>query len=174
MKQRVRSVVFVAAFLLLAGVIVGYGHPTLLPAARAQDAVPAPAVIRPAKAADRKAAIASIQAQLKAFQKDDFATAIRYQSRGLKAHFPSADAFRHMMQTNYPAFLNFKSASYGQAGTPDNGQHVLLTVSLLELGGVKVQALYILVREGKTYKVDGVQGGVVPGPTPDAGPSRET
>ena len=31
------------------------------------------------------------------------------------------DGFRHMMLTNYPAFINFNSATFGAAGTPDKG-----------------------------------------------------
>ena len=150
--------------------ILRHGHTALIAPARAQDA--SPDVVRPAKAADRKAAIASIQAQLKAFQKNDFVTAVRYQSSGLQAHFGSVTTFQHMMETNYPAFLNFKSATFGPAATPDKGQTLVIPVTLLEGGGVKVQALYEMVREGKTYKVNGVQGGAAP--APEATPSQET
>ena len=170
MNKSCLQVVFVGAFLLFAAAILWHGHPALIAPARAQDA--ATGVVRPAKAADRQAAIASIQAQLKAFQKDDFVTAVRYQSSGLKTHFGSVRRFQHMMQTNYPAFLNFKSATFGPAGTPDKGQTLVIPVTLLEGGGVKVQALYFMVREGKTYKVNGVQGGMAP--APDATPSQET
>ena len=152
--------------------ILWHGHPTLIAPVRAQDAAPASGDIHPAKAADRRAAIASIQAQLKAFQKNDFVGAVRYQSSDLQAHFGSVATFQHMMETNYPAFLHFRSAAYGPAGTPDRGLNIVIPVTLLEGGGVKVQAIYFMVREGKTYKVNGVQGGAAP--APDATPSQET
>jgi len=153
-----------AAFLLLF---------PLMPSARAQDSSPLGISLHPARAADRAAAITSIQAQLKAFQRDNYQKAVQYQSSGLKRNFPSVADFRRMMQTQYPAFINFKSASFGAAQTPDNGRHLLIPVSLSEGNGVTVRAFYIMVREGKAYKVDGVEGGTAPPPDADPGDSLE-
>ena len=172
MKQSCLQVAFVGVFLLIAAMIVGHGRPVILSSARAQGA--ASDGMRPAKPADRTAALASIRSQLNAFQKSDFPTAVRYQSSELQAHFGSVAAFQHMMQTHYPAFLTFKSFSFGPVETADTGQHLLVPVTLVEGNGIKLPALYLMVREGKTYKVDGVQGGMAPEPDPGSRPSQET
>ena len=118
-----------------------------------------PSIHRPAKAADRTAAIASIQIQLKAFARDDYQTASLYQSTDLKRNFPSVEAFRSMMQRAYPEFAHYKAAQFGKAQSDASGQHLAILVTLTGQDGVTVHAIYMMVREGKVYHVSGVAGG---------------
>ncbi len=123
----------------------------------AQDISTAP--LRPAKAAERQAAIASIQAQLKAFARDDYKTAATYQSAELKKNFVSPDAFRTMMVRVYPEFAHFKSVQFGPARCDLSGVHLAIPASVTGQDGVTVRAFYILLRENKIYRIEGVQGG---------------
>jgi len=125
--------------------------------ALAQDLPSLP--LRPAKAMERKAAILSIQTQLKAFARDDYKTAMLYQSAGLRKNFASPDAFRTMMVRIYPEFAHYKRIQFGAAQADTHGAHIALQAVVTGQDGVTVHAIYLLVREGKTYRIEGVQGG---------------
>jgi len=116
--------------------------------------------LRPAKAAERQAAILSIQTQLNAFARDDYKTAIIYQSAGLKKNFATPDAFRTMIVRAYPEFAHFKSVQFGAARADTTGNHLAIPVAVTGRDGITVRALYFLVRENKTYRIEGVHGGV--------------
>ena len=126
-------------------------------AAVAQD--PSSVEMRPAKAADRTAAISSIQAQLKAFGRDDYKTAVTYQSAGLKKSFPSTEAFRAMMTRTYPEFAHYKAVTFGLAESDGTGTHLAILAAVTGQDGVKVRVVYMMVREAKVYRVEGVEGG---------------
>ena len=130
---------------------------SVAPPARAQDLDAAP--MRAAKPAERLAAINSISAQLKAFRKDDYKMAATYQSAGLRHNFASTDAFRTMMVRTYPEFAHFKSVQFGPAKSDATGAHLAIQASVTGQDGVTVRAVYLMVREGKTYHVEGVAGG---------------
>lgn len=131
---------------------------TLSAAASAQ----APKLSRPAKAAERQAAISSIQAQLKAFGRGDYKGAIAYQSSNLKKNFSSPQAFRAMILHAYPQFAHSKRAAFGPAQADQSGAHLAISTAVTGIDGVTVHAVYLMVREGKVYRVDGVAGGAVP------------
>ncbi len=139
-------------------------------AALAQESLPAK--MHPAKATDRAAAISSIQAQLKAFGRDDYKTAVTYQSAGLKRNFPSTEAFRAMMVRTYPEFAHFKAVTFGPAQSDATGTHLAIIASITGRDGVKVRAVYLMVREAKVYRVEGVAGGAQM-PMEDNGPSKD-
>lgn len=121
----------------------------------------APAVkVRAAKAAERASAIASIQGQLKAFDRNDYKTAITFQSAGLRRNFASPAAFAAMIMQAYPQFAHSKSITFGPAQCDPAGLHLALPATVIGKDGVTVHALYLLVREGKTYHVEGVGGGM--------------
>src|SRR5262245_63802538 len=63
---------------------------------RREKPAPPPPVRRPATEEERQAAIRSIQAQLDAFRKDDYARAALYQSAALRQQFDSLAEFRYM------------------------------------------------------------------------------
>ncbi len=115
--------------------------------------------LRPAKPDVRRAAVAAIQAQLQAFARGDYQTAIKYQSMGLKQNFGSPDAFRQMMEGTYPEFAHYKKVIFGTIRSDISGQRVLVPVSLTGQDGVSIRAAYLMVREGKAYRVQGVVGG---------------
>ena len=115
---------------------------------------------RAAKPAERASAIASVQRQLKAFDKDDYKTAVTYQSAGLRRNFSSPAAFRAMITQAYPQFAHSKSAAFGPAQCDAAGTHMILPATVTGKDGVTVHAVYLLVREGKVYHVEGVSGGM--------------
>ena len=123
---------------------------------------PPAARLRPAKAAERTAAIGSIQAQLKAFNRDDYKTAVTFQSDGLKNTFPSTEAFRAMMQRSYPEFAHSKAVTFGPARCDAPGTHLFILATITGQDGVTVRAAYAMVREGKSYHVESVFGGGAP------------
>jgi len=134
----------------------------------------APFLARPAKAADRTAAISAIQAQLKAFGRGDYKTAIGYQSSGLKKNFASPDQFRAMMTHAYPEFAHSKRVIFGPAQADAAGAHLAIPTAVTGTDGITVHAVYLMVREGKSYKVEGVAGGAISPPSEaDSGPSRD-
>ncbi len=141
----------------------------LLTAAVAANAQ-TPDLSRPAKAAERTAAISAIQAQLRAFGRDDYKTAITYQSSGLKKNFASPLQFRAMIVQVYPEFAHFKHVAFGPAQTDAAGAHLAIPTAVTGLDGITVHAIYLMVREGKVYRVDGVAGGAIAPPSDD-GPS---
>lgn len=142
-----RLLVPVAAFSALAVIASAFGQ------------APPPAKMRPAKPAERQGAINSIQAQLKAFGRGDYKAAVTYQSAGLKKSFPSADAFRAMMVRTYPEFAHYKAVTFGPAQSDPTGTHVAILASITGQDGVLVKAVYLMVREAKIYRVEGVAGG---------------
>jgi hypothetical protein len=164
--QRALSTVFVALMLVLAGTVVWRFRASAAPIPRYAQAQQETSSLRPAKPAERKAAIASITAQLKAFARDDYKTAITYQSAGLKRNFASPDQFRAMMLTHYPAFAHNKAIRFGPAQSSPTGQHVTVPVIVTGPNGVQARALYVMVLEGKIYRVEGVLGGGAAPPMP--------
>ncbi len=140
---------------------------TLPLAAGAQAAA---AKVRAAKPAERASAIASVQSQLKAFDRDDYKSAVTYQSAGLRRSFGSPAQFRAMITQAYPQFAHSKSITFGPAQCDPAGVHLTLPATVTGKDGVTVHALYLLVREGKMYHVEGVGGGMPvlpPSDTPD-------
>lgn len=109
--------------------------------------------------AERKAAIASIEAQLKAFKADDYTTAMKYQSSALKENFETADAFKRAIKQGYPQFARYKSASFGLATCDEKGDRLAIQVTLTGEDNVTIRAVYLMLREKGEYKVDGVHGG---------------
>ena len=134
----------------------------------------APNLVRPAKAAERAAALNAIQAQLKAFGRGDYKTAITYQSSGLKKSFQSPGQFRAMIMQAYPEFAHSKRVVFGPAEADAAGAHLAVPAAVTGQDGVTVRAVYLMVREGKAYRVDGVVGGSVAPPAEDNSlPSRD-
>ena len=119
----------------------------------------APLVWKPATAAQRTAAAASIRAQLEAFKRNDWAKAATYQSQGLRRNFGTIAQFRAVIETNYPQFANYKSVAFLQARAL--GDVVQIQTRLVGKDGVKLNAIYLMKKENGIYRVEGVQGGGV-------------
>lgn len=126
-----------------------------------------PGELRPATPQEKEAAVASIQAQLDAFHSDDFGKAATYQSTGLRTNFPSLDAFRTMMKSRYPDFINYRAVEFGDAQANASGDTVTVPVTLKALDGIALHAVYTMVREEGQYRVSGVEGGRRAAPAPE-------
>lgn len=113
---------------------------------------------RAATLQERKAATASIVAQLKACKRNDFQRAMFYQSSVLRRRFGSANAFRQMIQT-YPQFARYRSVRFGKSRADAKGQVLQIEVDLTGMDNVRAKALYLMVLENKIYRVGGVDGG---------------
>lgn len=160
-RSRLASVVFVLVCFAVGGTVLHHFQgPLIRPAsAQAADELDPSVGLRAAKPEVRRAAIAAIQAQLTAFAKGDYTAAIKYQSAGLKQNFGSPDAFRQMMEGTYPEFAHYRKVVFGTVKSDISGQRVLVPVTLTGQDGVSVRAAYLMVREGKAYRVQGVAGG---------------
>lgn len=156
---------------LLSAAMFAVAATGLLAVPLAAGAQTAAAKVRAAKPAERASAIASVQSQLKAFDRNDYKTAITFQSVGLRRNFASPGEFQAMITQAYPQFAHSKSITFGPAQCDPAGIHLALPATVVGKDGVTVHALYLLVREGKTYHVEGVGGGMrtlPPSDTPDA------
>ncbi len=114
---------------------------------------------KPAPGAQRAAAAASIRAQLEAFKRDDWEKAATYQSEALRRNFRTTAQFRAIIENNYPQFANYKSVAFDAARAL--GNQVEMQVRLTGQDGIKVRAVYLMVKERGAYRVAGVQGGGV-------------
>ncbi len=160
-RSRLMSVVFVLVCFAVGGTVLHHFQGPLIRSASAQatDEADPSLGLRPAKADVRRAAVAAIQAQLQAFARGDYQAAMKYQSAGLKQNFPSPDAFRQMMEGAYPEFAHYKRVKFGVVKSDVSAQRVLVPVDLTGQDGTTVRAAYLMVREGKAYRVQGVVGG---------------
>lgn len=120
--------------------------------------------VRPAYDAEKLAAWRCIKGQLEAFKKDDYATAVKFQSSSLRSMFPNTTQFRNMIRSNYPQFAHYKSLALGHAICDKDGSHLSIAASLNGADGKHVDAIYDLVREDDSYHVAGVSGGGVQQP----------
>lgn len=134
------------------------------PARPTPKTAPTKPTSRPATTKERQAAAQSIRAQLEAFKRDDYATAVRYQSAALKRNFPSVAAFRQMMRATYPQFAAYKSVQFLEARANPKGDHLQMLISLTGTDGTSLRAVYLMVLESKNWRVEGVLGGATQAP----------
>ena len=127
---------------------------------------------RDATPEERRAAIASIRGQLDAFRRDDYEKAAFYQSSSLRSLFPSPGAFRRMITTRYPQFARYKTVEFGRARADKEGSYVSVRARLTGRDGVAMRAMYMMVREGEEYRVEGVIGGGLASPEPRNEPTH--
>lgn len=132
--------------------------------AQAASKPPAPPqkVLRPrvATKAERMATQKTIAAQLRAFGAGNWTEAVKFQSEALKVNFPTPMAFGQMITQTYPAFVNPKKVTYGDAvsfaGT------IRFEVFLSGQDGSTTKATYTLVKEDGNYRIASVMGGMAP------------
>jgi hypothetical protein len=168
LKLRILQILFVAVALLCAAAMIHRSQAHLLVASQAQQTHIAD--VHPASIAQRKAVIASVQAQLLACRQGDFKTALKYRSRMLAIQFPSGAAFQHMLKSHYPAFLHFQSVAFGQVEEVTSRRMMYVPLRLQLPHASPVNAVYEMTYEDGMYKVAGVEGGVTfpKTPTPSA------
>ena len=155
------------AFLLALGLaVVGPSPFAAAPSVRAAQELPVPPGGRKATDAERKAAAASIEGQLKAFKADDYAAAMKYQSSNLKDNFDTPEEFRRAIKQGYPQFARYKSIAYGQATADEKGDRLAIQVTLTGEDNITVRGIYLMLREKGEYKVDSVLSGTRPRTAP--------
>jgi hypothetical protein len=103
---------------------------------------------------DRSSIQATIEQQLRAFLADDAATAYSFAAPGIKAMFPSEDAFMQMVQKAYPQVYRPRSHSFGEL-TEKSG-HLEQLVDIVDSEGGFWTALYTLERQlDGSWKITG-------------------
>lgn len=130
--------------------------------------------MRPATAQEKRAALATIRAQLDAFRRDDYVEAAKYQSQRLKKNFPSIAAFRRSIREGYPQFANYQKLEVDSISTDKKGQMMVVQVRLTGRDKVMVRGVYLLTREGDVYRVSGVAGGANPKRNPQQKPPEKS
>lgn len=156
--------------ILMAGALGAWYWPTnspdsqtLRPAARNGRRPPFKSnlTLRPATALERQSAIRSIQGQLDAFRRNDYESAIKYQSQALHRNFASPQVFQSMIEGSYPQFADYKSVIFGPATALGKDKNATIAVPIILIGqdGVKVEATYMMTKEYGAYRVSGVSGG---------------
>lgn len=166
-RKRIVTILLAIACVVMAGVTLHQFRVSLVSPVSAQDGDSQPGGVSPLsfgpmKAASpsiRKAATAAIHAQLQAFQKDDYQTAVKYQSSNLKHRFHSVAHFRQTITSSFPEFAHYKSVQFQHVQADPRGRYAVVQVTLTGQDGVTINALYFMVRESGGYKVDGVVGG---------------
>ena len=75
----------------------------------------------------------------------------------------------------YPEFAHSKRVVFGPAQADAAGAHLAVPAAVTGQDGITVHAVYLMVREGKVYRVDGVAGGAITPPSDDidTAPSRD-
>jgi hypothetical protein len=111
--------------------------------------------------------------QLAAFRRDDWATAYTYASSTIRARF-GLEAFRQMVTSGYAPIARSARATVSKVEMVDAG-HGLLEVRVEGANGETVDALYELVDEQGSWRINGVLTRPVDGTTaalPGAVPRR--
>lgn len=120
---------------------------------------PPPPQWKTATAAQRKVIAAPIRAQLEAFAKNDWKTAIQFQSAGLQQNFASPKDFQAMMQTSYPQFATCQKVEFFQIQISPDGKIAQAQARVTGSDHTKASAIYQMVRESDGFRVAGVAGG---------------
>jgi hypothetical protein len=94
-----------------------------------------------------------IQAQLRAFRKDDYPKAYQYAASGLKAQLP-LPAFERMVKSAYPLIARSRSEVFGVS--IDNGDVAMVNVVIVGASGRVAHYQYLLRRERAGWRINGV------------------
>jgi len=92
--------------------------------------------------------------QLAAFRRDDWATAYTYASAGIQARF-ALEAFRQMVTSGYAPIAHSARATVSRVEVLD-ATHGLVEVRVEGANGETVDALYELVDEQGSWRIEGV------------------
>jgi hypothetical protein len=108
-----------------------------------------------AQPADQGAAMTrTVLDQLAAFRRDDWTSAYGFASSGIQAQF-GPEAFRAMVTQGYAAIARSRTATVGRV-EPLDSRHGLVEVRVEGENGETIDALYELVEEQGTWRVNGV------------------
>jgi len=97
---------------------------------------------------------AVVDRQLGELRGGDFSRAYEYASRGIQQRY-SVEQFAAMVQADYPGMTRISRAEYGAVQT--NGGHATMQVYLIGQEGEVMPCMYMLVREGESWRIDGAR-----------------
>jgi len=97
---------------------------------------------------------AVVQQQLGDFRGGDFSGAYGDASRAIQARY-SVEQFTAMVQAHYPGLTRVSRAEYGLVRT--QGRHATLEVYLIGEDGGVMPCVYMMVREGDSWRIDGAR-----------------
>ena len=104
--------------------------------------------------ADVRDATAVVMQQLDAFRRGDFATAYTFASEMIRSRFDRA-SFEQMVTLGYPEIGRSASAYVASSRLGPDGTLYLL-VKIRGANGNAIEAVYELVREGGSFRINGV------------------
>jgi hypothetical protein len=97
---------------------------------------------------------AVVERQLGDFRGGDFSAAYQNASREIQARF-SVDQFATMVQTEYPDLTHVSMTEYGTVEA--RGDHATLQVYLIGPDDQVMPCVYMMVREGDSWRIDGAR-----------------
>jgi hypothetical protein len=97
---------------------------------------------------------AVVERQLGNLRGGDFSSAYEDASKAIQDRY-SVEQFAAMVQTQYPGMTQVGRAEYGQVQT--HGRHATMQVYLIGEDGVIIPCIYMLVREGDDWRIDGAR-----------------
>jgi hypothetical protein len=97
---------------------------------------------------------AVVQRQLGDFRGGDFPRAYECASPAIQARF-SEEQFAAMVQADYPGMMRVCRAEYGVVQT--RGRHATMQVYLIGEDGEVMPCVYMMVREGDSWRIDGAR-----------------
>lgn len=103
--------------------------------------------------------------QLAAFNKKDYASALRFAASGIRQQ-TTADAFRDMVIDGFPEIAASEAAAYRAAVGGDN--EAVMPVLVQGRDGARKRYLYVFVREDGAWRISAV----LPNTPPARGPGR--
>jgi len=117
------------------------------------------AVAQPDK--DAQAAAVSVLRQLEAFRRDDYDTAYTFASAEVQQIFDRR-AFEQMVKRGYPEIARSTFAVVAESQVTPDG-HVFLRVKVRGANGNSIEAVYDMVWEGGSWRINGVAARPDPG-----------
>jgi hypothetical protein len=111
-------------------------------------------------APDEKAAAEPVLRQLDAFRRNDYDAAYAFASTEIKSLF-TRQGFERMVKGGYPEIADSTRAHIASAST--EADRVYIVVKIRGTNGRHIQAVYEMVREAGTWKINGVVARPDPG-----------
>ena len=122
----------------------------------------APGLAHPQPALDEKAAAEPVLRQLDAFRRNDYDAAYAFASAEIHSLF-TRESFERMVKTGYPEIADSTRAHV--ATTRVAGDRVYLVLKIDGANGQHIEAVYEIVPEAGTWKINGVVARPDPGET---------
>jgi hypothetical protein len=97
---------------------------------------------------------AVVERQLGNLRVGDFPGAYEDASKAIQERY-SEEQFATMMQLQYPGMTEVSRAQYGAVQT--HGRHATMQVYLIGADGLIIPCIYMLVREGEDWRIDGAR-----------------